>query len=825
MMDKGKNQFKLLKYRMKVGDPDTLLVQGIFTENEIQDHRLAFLFEGQELPVSYSTKEGVAVRNKHLADPYYIDREYYFWVSLPAKMENEQILRVMDIYSGKECLVCEISCGELLGRRMQIDHIIDSIEMQDRKLLITGWLVADSTLIKISVLDQKEQPVDFEMKKIYRQDVVMEYPETTDEQNPAEVCGFRLEFDRPGGKSAALLFQEGEKCVTEQCQLQSSSKIKHMTQKAQNIYRKAAAYRRANGTKEMLRKGTMKILEKAGLLNLYDVWWSKNKPSPDELKQQRQTRFPYEPKISIVVPLYRTPLPFLRGLIDSVLKQTYTNWELCLSDGSGAPDSALSRKVNQYVQEDSRIHFVSNRETLQISENTNRAIAVATGEYIAFADHDDLFAPDALYECVKALNNDSEIDILYSDEDKISMNGKEHFGPHFKTDFNIDLLCSMNYICHLFVVRNTILKETGGLRSEYDGAQDHDLILRCVELTDKIYHIPKILYHWRSHKDSTAQKPENKQYAFDAGVKAVQAHYDRVGISAKVQKGEYPGLYRTEHIFKEQPLISIIIPNKDHIDDLKQCISSIENNRYQNYEYIIVENNSEKEETFSFYRQLEKENPKAKVVYWKEGFNFSAINNYGASFAKGTYLLLLNNDTKMIYENCLEELLGYCTHDSVGAVGARLYYDDDTIQHAGVIIGFNGIAGHAFIGQPRSANGYCSRIICAQDMSAVTAACMMVKKSVFDAVGGLDESLAVAFNDIDLCMKIRRAGYLIVYNPYAELYHYESKSRGLEDTKEKVERFQKEIAVFAGKWSDVLKAGDPYYNPNLSIERADFSPK
>ena len=315
-------------------------------------------------------------------------------------------------------------------------------------------------------------------------------------------------------------------------------------------------------------------------------------------------------------------------------------------------------------------------------------------------------------------------------------------------------------------------------------------------------------------------------YAFEAGARAIQAHYDRIGIAAKVHQGEYLGLYKTEHIIEEHPLISLIIPNKDHIEDLDKCISSIEEkSTYDNYEYIIVENNSEEEETFRYYKDLEKENPRVHVICWEGEFNYSAINNYGAKFAKGEYLLLLNNDTEFINGACLEELLGYCMHDDVGAVGARLYYSDDTIQHAGVVVGFGGIAGHAFIGLPRSANGYFSRIICAQDMSAVTAACMMVKKSVFEEVGGLSTELKIAFNDIDLCMKIREKGYLIVYNPYAELYHYESKSRGLENTKEKVERFNGEIATFAQKWPEILKNGDPYYNPNLSLERCDFSLK
>ena len=408
----------------------------------------------------------------------------------------------------------------------------------------------------------------------------------------------------------------------------------------------------------------------------------------------------------------------------------------------------------------------------------------------------------------------------------MSMDGHKFFQPHFKPDFNLDLLCTVNYICHLFVAKRELVEKVGMLRSEFDGAQDYDFIFRCTEEAEKICHIPKILYHWRCHEDSTAENPESKQYAFEAGRRAIEAHYQRKGIHATVENGEFLGLYRTKYILDEKPLISIIIPNKDHIDDLDRCVQSIlKKSSYPNLEFIIVENNSTEEKTFAYYEKLQKECSKAHVCYYKGNFNYSKINNFGVQYAKGEYLLLLNNDTEMINDDCIEELLGYCTRSDVGIVGARLYYEDDTIQHAGVVIGFGGIAGHCFVQQPRGNTGYCHRIICAQDYSAVTAACMMVKRSVFDEVGGLTEELAVAFNDIDFCMKVRQKGYLVVYNPYAELYHYESKSRGLEDTPEKLERFHKEIRTFETRWPEIMKNGDPYYNPNLSLETQDFSLK
>ena len=342
---------------------------------------------------------------------------------------------------------------------------------------------------------------------------------------------------------------------------------------------------------------------------------------------------------------------------------------------------------------------------------------------------------------------------------------------------------------------------------------------------EEICHIPKILYHWRCHEDSTAENPESKLYAFEAGRKAVQEHYDRIGIPAEVEHGQFYGMYKTKFLWEGQPLISIVIPNKDHVDDLKKCMDSIEEkSTYRNFEFVIVENNSTEQETFEYYKEIE-EKENVTVLYYEGEFNFSRINNYGVKNAKGEYILLLNNDTEIINPDCLKEMLGYCMRNDVGIVGARLYYEDDTIQHAGVILGFGGMAGHAFIGSSRFDNGYFSRIICAQDLSAVTAACMMVKKEIFEAVGGLTEEYRVAFNDIDFCMKVRALGKLIVYNPAVELYHYESKSRGLEDTPEKVERFNSEVARFIESWSKELEAGDPYYNPNLTLDKADFSLK
>lgn len=495
-----------------------------------------------------------------------------------------------------------------------------------------------------------------------------------------------------------------------------------------------------------------------------------------------------------------------------------------MADGSPRGESR-ERVLKRFADQDTRFKYVILGENKGISGNTNAAMEMAQGDFIVLADHDDTLTPDALYWCVKAMNEDPLYDVIYSDEDKLDMDGKALFDPHFKPDFNPDLLTSVNYICHLFVVNRNLAEAVGGFRQEFDGAQDYDFIFRCTEQARKIYHIPKVLYHWRCHMNSTASNPESKMYAFEAGARAIKAHFERVGIAVdSVEKGVDFGIYHTRFHLKEEPLVSVIIPNKDHKADLDLCLTSLlDKGSYKNLEVIVVENNSTEEETFRYYEELQKARPNVQVVTWEKGFNFSAINNFGVTFAKGEYLLFLNNDTEVIEPEVIRELLGYGMRKDVGVVGARLLYQDDTIQHAGVVIGFGGIAGHTFIGLHQAENSYFHRAMCAQDYSAVTAACMLSKKSLFQQVGGFREELAVAFNDIDYCLKIRALGKKVVYNPYALLYHYESKSRGLEDTPEKVERFNREVARFIGYWPEIVIGGDPYYNPNLTLRKSNFA--
>ena len=376
------------------------------------------------------------------------------------------------------------------------------------------------------------------------------------------------------------------------------------------------------------------------------------------------------------------------------------------------------------------------------------------------------------------------------------------------------------------MVDKKIVDEIGEFRKEYDGAQDFDFILRCCEKADSIYHIPKVLYHWRSHPNSTAGNPASKMYAYENGKRAVQAHYERIGQPAEVTMTPFWGRYRSRLLVQGMPMVSIVIPNKDHIDDLDRCLKSIyEKSTYQNFEVILVENNSTQQETFDYYAQAEQTRENLRVLYWKDRFNYAAINNFGVKQAKGEYLLFLNNDVEVITPDWIEEMLGYCQRKDVGIAGAKLYYPNDTVQHAGVVIGMGAdhAAGHVFYGVERKRFTYGGRANSTQDISAVTAACMMVKKSVHEEIGGFDEKFEVAFNDVDYCLRVRELGLLVVFQAFAELYHYESQSRGLEDTKEKKVRFQKEAELFRTRWKEILEKGDPYYNPNLTLRHSDCS--
>ena len=596
-----------------------------------------------------------------------------------------------------------------------------------------------------------------------------------------------------------------------------------------NIIKKVSPYNLKKGILYLRHYGPkgfwIKLTERFQKTDIdYKEWLQEHKPSEKELEKQKNQVFAYAPKISVLVPVYNTPEEFLKQMIQSVRVQTYPNWELCIANANPANDN-VRRILDICTRKDSRIKVVDVVENEGIAQNTNRALDIATGEYVGLLDHDDLLEESALYEIVKRINENEKTDVLYSDEDKVTTNLEEYFAPNFKPDFNLDMLRSNNYICHFFVAKKELVEEVGRFRAVYNGAQDYDLILRCVEKAEHIEHIAKILYHWRIHQESTADNPLSKMYAYDAGKEAIEEHLKRCQTEGEVSLTDNLGFYRVKYKISGNPLISILIPNKDQKETLDKCLRSIEIlTDYDNYEIIIIENNSTEKETFEYYNEISKKE-KIRVIYWQGEFNYSAINNFGAGHARGDYLLLLNNDMEVINGDWLQEMLSHCQREEVGAVGARLYYPDDTVQHAGIIIGIGGVAGSVFVGMKRGYTGYMHRASIQQDLSAVTAACMLIKRSVFEEVGGLEEKLQIAFNDVDLCLRIRKKGYLIVYDPYVELYHYESKTRGPEDTKEKVRRFQSEIEYMRSHWISILKNGDPAYNPNLTLKKWDYSLK
>ena len=560
---------------------------------------------------------------------------------------------------------------------------------------------------------------------------------------------------------------------------------------------------------------------------------TKSFPDEERARKEREQVFERMVKISILVPLWNTPENFLREMIESVTAQTYQNWELCLADGSDGDHTYVETIVREYQEKDGRgrILYKKLEKNEGIAGNTNRCLAMATGEYIGLFDHDDILHPSALYEYVKVIN-EKNADYIYCDETTFKSGDiNKMLTMHFKPDYAIDNLRANNYICHFSVFARQLLDGTELFRTKFDGSQDHDMILRLTDRAKNVVHVPKLLYYWRSHPGSVASDINAKPYAIQSAKDAVADHLKRHGYEhfQITSTRAFETIFKIRYQIIGDPKISIVIANKDHLEDLKRCITSIrEKSTYENYAIIVVENGSETKEIFDYYEKL-KDDPQIKVVTYTEkgSFNYSKVNNFGVKEASGDYILLLNNDTQVITVNWMEELLMYAQREDVGAVGAKLYYGNKTIQHAGVVLqlGAHRTAGHSHYGQHRDNLGYMGRLCYAQDVSAVTGACLLVKKKLFEEVGGLDESFAISLNDVDFCLKLREKGLLNVFTPFAELYHFESVSRGLDDQGEKAARYNDESERFREKWKEVLEKGDPYYNPNFSLDRSDFALK
>ena len=744
---------------------------------------------------------------------------------LPLQIASLSI--VLKQEDGKEEVLQQYTQSEiktLMTNETILSHI-ESVSFGDNGVgTIIGWAFSlNQTQLSYDVYDSEGNRMPISLRRTMQQRLTDRKVIDRDES----FCGFIISFE--GSKDRSYRLKLNDTHTASEVLLDSyvfkesmgTAKIIHLLRMMnRHNFQRGMRYLKKNGIAGFVKRLLQGVTDDMD----YDGWFRRNHITKEELNDQRSHVFAYQPKISIIVPTFNTPIDLLQEMIHSVLQQTYSNWELCIADGS-SPESKTRKEILACREKEERIKVVLLNENYGISGNTNRALELASGEYTGLFDHDDLLEPDALYEIVASLQTIKH-DIIYTDEDKLNDQTKRLEDPNFKPDYDKDLFLSHNYITHFFVVKTKIIRDVGGFASQYDGSQDYDVMLKCIEKSESIHHIAKSLYHWRMHEGSTALDPESKMYCYIAGQNAIQAHLDRIGIPAKVEMQRKPlfGLY---HVIYQAPnaLVSIIIPNMDHTDILKTCINSLlTTNQYANIEIIIVENNSKEQSTFTYYEEIQKQHSYIHVVTWygKE-FNFSAINNYGVTQSHGEYILFLNNDTEMINGDALSEMVGLCSREDIGVVGAKLLYADNTIQHAGVVIGFSGYAGHVFNDIPNGKDyGYMTRDVLNGDLSAVTAACMLTKRSVFDQVNGFDEQFKVSCNDIDYCLKVRETGKLVAYNAFAMWHHYESKSRGYDNQFDKIVRFDQEVAVWQQKWMHVLLAGDPYYNPNFKIEDGPF---
>ena len=810
----------IYKKRIDLRDSNRLIIQTGSCRDYMKDVKAVSYVNGIETEVEI-------VENPHTpllfvyknAEPEF-DGEYNLCINLPEKVKNVKIILTKDTYpSGIEEINISSAQIEYLRNLIEINLIGVQADERTKTIKITGWAESAGEL-KLSVYAEKKE-LEYKADYFTRADMVSRYFEGELNRN----CGFELMVEDTDVRSIRITSESGGRrgsigvVVNRDSSGQQRRSVRLAEDKRNDYITRARNYIAMYGMKRFIVKAVGKLTGKS-IKDPTNIYFNKINPNEARLKEQRDYKFVSNYKFSILIPVYRPDVKFFTLMLDSIVAQTYDNWQICLADGSGE-GYTVENVVRPYIEKygEDKVKYIKLENNLGIAENTNAAMRMADGDFIVFGDHDDELHPTALFECMRELERYPQADFIYSDEDKIIEATGHHTEAHFKSDLNMELLRSNNYICHLSVVKKSLADKVGGLYTQFNGSQDHDYVLRCVEKAECVRHIPRILYHWRINDNSTAKSASTKTYANTAGVNAVSAHLKRMGIDGEVKNGVAPGFYDIRYKLTEKPLVSVIIPNKDHLDDLTRCLESMENvNNYHNVEYIVVENNSVLEDTFEGYKELEKKyGDKFKLVKWDGIFNYSAINNFGARYAKGEYILLLNNDTSVIEPDSLRCMLAQCQRAEVGIVGAKLLYDDDTVQHAGVIIGYQGVAGHAFTGIGDDVYGYFARAVLSQELSAVTAACLLTKRSVFDEVGGLDESFEVAFNDIDYCMKVRAAGYKIIYDPHAKLHHYEYKSRGAEDTGKKQERFGGEIMHFIDKWRAALIAGDMYYNPNLEL--------
>lgn len=693
---------------------------------------------------------------------------------------------------------------------------------ETKQLEITGWALDLASKEVPTFALSAENVISSKIEWYPRSDVAaahktsaslqMGFSLKLDVENPAEKITFDFHF---GDQTQTQTFVPNENIVREPKQ---SSQIQALYGKT----RKALSYLKRNGLKNTLRR--VKLEQSKQSDESYQQWIAENENWNIEAIKAEIMAFEYQPVISILMPVYNVEEKWLAKCIESVQNQFYPKWELCMADDHST-DASVRPLLEKFAAQDSRIKIVFRSENGHISKATNSALEIATGEFVALLDNDDELAPIALYEVAKCLNKNADLDLIYSDEDKIDMAGKR-FDPAFKPDWSPDLLLGTNYISHLGIYRRSIMEKIGGFRVGYEGSQDYDLVLRFTEQTtaDRIAHIPQILYYWRILPSSTAADQSTKSYAFDAGLKAVQDAINRRGIKATVNHAAGNGLYDVDYQVLSKDLVSVIIPTRNGYDDVKRCVDSIiEKTTYPNYEIVMADNGSDQPEMQELYANYQKQLGERFIVESIDiPFNYSRINNLAAKVAKGKYLLFLNNDTEVITPEWMTKMVSFAQFEWIGCVGAKLYYPNNTIQHAGVILGMGGAAGHGHHTFPRGDFGYFGKLEINVDYLAVTAACMMIRAKDFIEIGGFNEELTVAFNDVDLCLKEYEKGHNNVWLHAVELYHFESQSRGYENTPEKQARFDKETKYMEDTWAGYIE-NDPYYNPNLTRVGGDFS--
>jgi GT2 family glycosyltransferase len=742
-------------------------------------------------------------------DIYLIDYEWAYGISLPT---NYILYRTLSMLSDEYTNTHIPSKCRFLFRKME-RHFIDKFVMNDGFYFQKFDYIKTNTKIMNFIKDKEDHIKE------------LEYSIEMKENHIKELVQHRHGLDEHIEELAIRIHNDGENLAHAHAVIElRDAQIGFLNQLIQNLRLKGRL-------KNLIPSSILSILgkEKPLLVDMKDCpselrriqhYSQKQAQLTDEISHELQ-HFEKQPLISIIMPVYNVDPRWLELAIKSVEHQWYTNWELCIADDKSTHIETINYLKNL---KNPKIKITFLEKNMNISGASNAALDLASGEYIALLDNDDELTLNALYEMVKVIN-EKDADFIYSDEDFISPEGI-CANPHYKPDFSPDLLLSHNYITHFSCFKKSLLDSVGRFNAKFDGAQDYDLFLRMTEKTQNIYHITKILYHWRTIEGSTSADAEAKPEAIERGRVALEEALQRRGIKGTVEHANLYHYFRVRYAIEGNPLISIVIPFKDKPELLDMCIHSIlEKSSYQNYEIIGISNNSEENTTFEMMATLEKEDPRVKFYEYNTEFNYSDINNHAVNnYAKGEHVLLLNNDIEVISTDWLESMLEHSQRKDVGCVGAKLYYPNDTIQHAGVIIGLGGYAGHSHKMHTRESFGYYNRLCIIQNLSAVTAACLMIKTSLYKKVGGLDaKNFKVAFNDVDFCLRIREDGYLNIFTPYTEAYHHESISRGYENTAEKVARFQTEKDALYARHSELLTGGDPYYNPNLCDDKEDFS--